>query len=74
MVLGRAERRPALDLLCLGELKMVVRRYKANLDVVLKVLSSDLWGPPRIFQKVHKGKTVFIRILRCHLPFSLCCH
>lgn len=74
MVLGRAERRPALDLLCLDGLEMVVRRYRANRDVVLKALSSDLWESPRIFQKVHKRNTVFIRILRCYLPFPLGCH
>lgn len=30
----------------------------------------NLWGSLRLFQGIYKDKTIFIIILRCHLPFS----
>lgn len=42
------------------------------MPVVLKLLSRGPLGDPEtLSQEIHKVKTIFIRILRCHLPVSL---
>lgn len=37
---------------------------------VLKVRSGDTWGFPRSFRGVRNVKTIFIKMLRCYLPFT----